>query len=232
MMLTLDRVHAYHGKAQVLHGVTLTVAAGEIVSLTGRNGAGKTTLLRAMAGLMPVTAGRLELNGTNVTHLAAHRLSRRGVNDVPETRCIFPNLTVEENLLLATFAHAPSDWTLSRLYALFPRLQERARSPGDSLSRGEQQMLAIARGLLTGPKFLLLDEPTEGLAPLIVDDLVAAIRDVGREGVGVVLVEQKLTVPMALASRQYVIENGQIVWQGTTDQLRSAKAEVEALLGF
>ena len=231
-MLALEAVDAFHGKAQALHRVTLEVGAAEVVSLTGRNGAGKTTALRAMAGLMPVRAGRLLHDGVDVTHMPAHRLSRRGINYVPETRRIFPNLTVEENLRLATFAHARSVWTMARIFGLFPRLQERARLPGDSLSGGEQQMLAIARGLLTGPKFLLLDEPTEGLAPLLVDDLVEAIRTVAHEGVGVLLVEQKLTVPMALASRQYVIENGQIVWSGSTAELRTSKKEIEALLGL
>lgn len=231
-MLALQSADAFYGKAQALHQVSIEVGAGEIVSLIGRNGAGKTTTLRALAGLMPVRAGRLVHEGADVTHLPAHKLSRLGINYVPETRRIFPNLSVEENLRIATFAHRGGVWTLDRIYRLFPRLQERNRSPGDSLSGGEQQMLAIARGLLTVPKVLLLDEPTEGLAPRIVDDLVEAIRAVQREGVAIVLVEQKLKVPMALASRQYVIENGQIIWSGTTDDLRENQREVESLVGF
>ncbi len=231
-MLELRSVDAFFGKAQVLHGVSLTVAEAEIVSLIGRNGAGKTTALRAMAGLMPIRSGQLIHDGAEVTNFPAHRLSRRGINYVPETRRIFPNLSVEENLRIATFAHRGSIWTLARIYRLFPRLAERSRSPGDSLSGGEQQMLAIARGLLTGPRVLLLDEPTEGLAPRVVDDLVEAIRAVREEGISVILVEQKLKVPMALASRQYVIENGQIVWTGTTEQLRQNQREVETLVGF
>jgi len=185
-----------------------------------------------MAGLMPIAAGRLMLGGTEVTQLPAHRLSRLGINYVPDTRRIFLNLSVAENLRIATFAHRPGIWSEERIYRLFPRLAERSRSPGDSLSGGEQQMLAIARGLLTGPKILLLDEPTEGLAPRIVDDLVAAIRTVQSEGVAIILVEQKLKVPMALASRQYLIENGQIVWGGTTQDLKQNQAEVERLVGF
>ncbi len=231
-MLRLEGADAFHGKAQVLHQVSIEVLAGEIVSLIGRNGAGKTTTLRAMAGLMPLHAGRLLHEGADVTRLPAHRLSRRGIHYVPETRRIFPNLTVEENLRLATFAHRGGAWTMPRIHQLFPRLRERAASPGDSLSGGEQQMLAIARGLLTAPKVLLLDEPTEGLAPRIVDDLVAAIRVVQAEGVAIVLVEQKLKVPMALASRQYLIENGQIVWTGTTDELRRDQRQIEQLIGF
>ena len=231
-MLALESVDAFYGKAQVLHGLSLEVGPAEIVSLIGRNGAGKTTTLRAMAGLMPIRSGRLLHDGAEVTHVLAHKLSRRGINYVPETRRIFPNLSVEENLFLASFAHGDRSSTLARVYRLFPRLAERRRSPGDSLSGGEQQMLAIARGLMTRPKILLLDEPTEGLAPRIVDDLVAAIRAVQREGVAVVLVEQKLDVPLALASRQYVIENGQIVWTGTTDALRRNQREIEGLVGF
>ncbi len=231
-MLELRSVDAFFGKAQVLHGLSLAVGDAEVVALIGRNGAGKTTALRAMAGLMPIRSGQLVHDGAEVTGLPAHRLSRRGINYVPETRRIFPNLSVEENLRIATFAHRASVWTLARIYQLFPKLAERRRSPGDSLSGGEQQMLAIARGLLTGPRVLLLDEPTEGLAPRVVDDLVEAIRAVREEGIAVVLVEQKLKVPMALASRQYVIENGQIVWAGTTEQLRQSQREVEALVGF
>ena len=231
-MLALQSADAFYGKAQVLHQVSLEVRAGEVVSLIGRNGAGKTTTLRALAGLMPVKVGRLMYEGAEVTHLPAHKLSRLGINYVPETRRIFPNLSVEENLRIATFAHRGAVWTLGRIYQLFPRLEERRRSPGDSLSGGEQQMLAIARGLLTAPKVLLLDEPTEGLAPIIVDDLVEAIRVVQQEGVAIVLVEQKLKVPMALASRIYLIENGQILWSGTTDELRENQRDIENMVGF
>ncbi len=232
MSLALETVDAFHGKAQALHQVSLVVEPGEIVSLIGRNGAGKTTALRALAGLMPIRAGCRVQGGADISHFPAHQLSRRGINYVPETRRIFPNLSVLENLRLATFAHASSVWTLGRVYDLFPRLAERAQAPGDALSGGEQQMLAIARGLLTGPAFLLLDEPTEGLAPRIVDDLIEAIRAIQREGVGVILVEQRLKVPLALASRQYLIENGQIVWHGTTDELRANQGEFSRLVGL
>ena len=231
-MLALQSADAFHGKAQVLHQVSIEVRAREVVSLIGRNGAGKTTTLRALAGLMPVRSGRLIYEGAEVTRLPAHRLSRLGINYVPETRRIFANLSVEENLRIATFAHRGGVWTLGRIYQLFPRLEERRRSPGDSLSGGEQQMLAIARGLLTAPKVLLLDEPTEGLAPIIVDDLIEAIRVVQREGVAIILVEQKLKVPLALASRIYLIENGQIEWSGTTDELRANQRDIETLVGF
>ena len=233
-LLVLEEADAFYGKAPVLHGVSLHVAEGEIVSLIGRNGAGKSTTLRTVAGLMPLGAGRLLLDGQNVSGWAAHRISRLGVAYVPETRRIFPNLSVEENLDVASYAHRArrGPWTLDRVYGLFPRLRERRDFSGDSLSGGEQQMLAIARGLMTAPRLLLLDEPTEGLAPRIVDDLVAAIRIVQAEGIAVILVEQKLKVPMALASRQYVIENGRIAWTGTTAQMQAGEGGVEALLGL
>ena len=231
-MLALRSADAFYGKAQVLHGVSVEIHAGEVVSLIGRNGAGKTTTLRALAGLMPVKAGQLLHGGVEITHLAAHKISRLGVNYVPDTRRIFPNLSVEENLRMATLAHRGGAWTLDRVHRLFLRLAERGRSPGDSLSGGEQQMLAIARGLLTSPKFLLLDEPTEGLAPRTVDDLVEAIRAVQNDGIAILLVEQKLKVPMALASRQYLIENGQIIWSGTTAELKEDQGEIERLIGF
>ena len=230
--LALENADAFYGKAQVLHGVSLSVGPGEVVSVIGRNGAGKTTTLRAMAALMPLAGGRLLRDGQDITGIRTDRLSRQGVNYVPDTRRIFPNLTVAENLQVATYAHKQGPWTIERVYRTFPRLKERASSPGDGLSGGEQQMLAIARGLLTDPKVLLLDEPTEGLAPRIVDDLVDAMREIGRDGIAIVLVEQKLKVPMALASRQYVIENGSVVWTGTTEELRASRRDVEALIGF
>jgi branched-chain amino acid transport system ATP-binding protein len=239
-MLVLEDAIAFHGKAQALHGVSLEVGAGEVISIIGRNGAGKTTTLRAMAGFLPMRGGRLLYDGADVTNRPAHTLSRLGINYVPDTRRIFADLTVEENLRIATFAHngahggaqVAGRWTLARIYALFPRLEERRHAPGDALSGGEQQMLAIGRGLLTSPRVLMLDEPTEGLAPRIVDDLVAAIRVVQAEGLAIVLVEQKLKVPLALASRQYLIENGRVIWQGTTEALRANQQEVEALMGL
>jgi branched-chain amino acid transport system ATP-binding protein len=231
-MLSLQSANAFYGKAQVLHDVSIEVARGEAISLIGRNGAGKSTMLRALAGLLPLAGGRLYLEGREVTHQPAHRISRLGVNYVAETRRIFPNLTVEENLQIATFAHQTGVWTIPRVIELFPRLGERLRASGDSLSGGEQQMLAIARGLLTSPKVILLDEPTEGLAPKVVADLVEAIRTVQRENVAIILVEQNFKVPLAIASRQYVIDRGQIVWSGTTERLKSEREQVEQLLGF
>ncbi len=231
-ILAIEAADAFYGKAQVLHDLSVAIEPGEVISLVGRNGAGKTTTLRALCGLMPIASGTLYVDGRDVTRLPPHLISRLGINYVPETRRIFPNLSVEENLKIATFAHAPGVWTMARVLSLFPRLSERFDAPGDALSGGEQQMLAVARGLLTSPKVILLDEPTEGLAPKVVEDLVKAIGTIKAEGTAVVLVEQNFTVPLALASRQFVIDNGRIVWGGSTERLVAERADVEGLLGL
>jgi branched-chain amino acid transport system ATP-binding protein len=232
MLLELSAASASYGKAQVLHSVDLGIAESETISLVGRNGAGKSTIMRCLCGLMPIASGRLLFEGKDVTGAVPHLLSRRGINYVNETRRIFPNLSVRENLEIATYAHAQGQWTIARVLEIFPRLGERIDAMGDALSGGEQQMLAIGRGLLTAPRIILLDEPTEGLAPRVVEDLVSAIRQIQREGVAAVLVEQNFKVPLALAARQYVIDNGRLIWSGTTDDLVKNRVEIEALLGF
>jgi len=229
-LLSIVDADVYYGKAQALHGVSLEVQEGEIVSLVGRNGAGKSTLLKAAIGLNPLRRGRRLLRGVDVTHAAPDRLGRLGIAFVPENRRIFATLSVEENLRIATIMGRTGAWTIDRIYRLFPRLLERARFRGDTLSGGEQQMLAIGRGLLTNPEVLLLDEPTEGLAPLIVKDLIDAIGQINAEGVAILLVEQNLKVPLALAKRQYVLDNGRIVWQGRTEQLLAERKQVEAFI--
>ncbi|HLT27204.1 MAG TPA: ABC transporter ATP-binding protein [Zeimonas sp.] len=229
-LLSIVDADVYYGKAQALHGVSLEVQEGEIVSLVGRNGAGKSTLLKAAIGLNPLRRGRRLLRGADVTHAAPDRLGRLGIAFVPENRRIFATLSVEENLRIATIMGRTGAWTIDRIYRLFPRLLERARFRGDTLSGGEQQMLAIGRGLLTNPEVLLLDEPTEGLAPLIVKDLIDAIGQINAEGVAILLVEQNLKVPLALAKRQYVLDNGRIVWQGRTEQLLAERKQVEAFI--
>jgi branched-chain amino acid transport system ATP-binding protein len=231
-LLRLADADVCYGKAQVLHGVSIGVDEGEAISLVGRNGAGKSTTLRACAGLLALQRGQRLVAGQDATRLPCHRISRLGINYVPESRRIFPNLTGLENLQIATFAHKAGHWNIPRVLKLFPRLEERITAHGDALSGGEQQMLAIARGLLTNPKVLLLDEPTEGLAPRVVEDLVAAIKEIKSQGMAVVLVEQNFEVPLALASRQYVIDNGRIVWSGSTSDLQAQRKQVEALLGF
>jgi branched-chain amino acid transport system ATP-binding protein len=226
-MLALEGVDVRYDKTTALESVSLQVSAGEVVALLGRNGAGKTTTLRACMGLLACARGRRLFQGRDVTSLRAHEMSRLGVAYVPEDRQVFPNLTVEENLAIAGVAHAPGHWTVPRVYELFPRLQERARSKGISLSGGEQQMLAIARAVLTNPKVLMLDEPSEGLAPLIVRDVHQAIVAINRQGVAMLLVEQKLAIPLAVSHRICVMDHGEIAWSGTTAQFRADRANIE-----
>jgi branched-chain amino acid transport system ATP-binding protein len=228
--LALKDCDVYYGKAQALHQVSIDVAAGEVVSLIGRNGAGKSTLLKAAIGLNAVHSGRRLMGDRDITALKPYELGRLGLAFVPENRRIFPNLTVEENLKIATVMGRKGPWSLERIYQLFPRLLERATQGGDTLSGGEQQMLAVGRGLLTNPEVLLLDEPTEGLAPLIVEQLTEAIRTINAEGVAILLVEQNLKVPLKLARRQFVIDNGRVVWSGTTAELQADRARIESLI--
>ena len=228
--LALQDCDVFYGKAQALHHVSIDVAAGEVVSLIGRNGAGKSTLLKAAIGLNAVHSGRRLIGDRDVTALKPHQLGRLGLAFVPENRRIFPNLTVEENLKIATVMGRKGPWSLQRIYQLFPRLQERAAQGGDTLAGGEQQMLAVGRGLLTNPEVLLLDEPTEGLAPLIVDQLIESMRVINAEGIAMLLVEQNLKVPLKLARRQFVIDNGRVVWSGTTAELQADRARIESLI--
>lgn len=229
-MIALEQASITYGHALALAELTLRAEAVEIVAIVGRNGAGKSTTLKAMAGLLPLAAGRRIVNGQDVTAWPVERISRLGVALVPDTRRIFPNLSVRENLRIGALAHAPGHWTVDRVLGIFPRLQERINFGGDQLSGGEQQMLAIARALLGNPKMLLLDEPTEGLAPLIVNQLIEVFAEVHRLGTGIVLVEQNLKVPMRLAHRQYVLDHGSVAWHGTTEELRAQRAHVESII--
>ena len=231
-MLALEAIDVFYGKAQALHGLSIAVERNEIVSIIGRNGAGKTTALKAAVGLLACTRGRRVLEGADATAWPPHRLSRAGVSYVPETRRIFVNMTVRENLSMGALAHRPGHWTFERVCELFPILGERAATSGDALSGGEQQMLAIARGLMSNPKVLLLDEPTEGLAPLIVQAVQNAIVAINRAGVSIILVEQNLRVPLAVAHRQFIIDTGRIVWRGTTAELLADRATVERYLSI
>ncbi|MGH7080041.1 MAG: ABC transporter ATP-binding protein, partial [Acetobacteraceae bacterium] len=212
-MLSLENVHAYYGKSHILHGVALEVAPREIVCLLGRNGAGKTTTLKSITGVVPPRTGEIRFAGKQITGLPTHSIARLGIALVPDHRGIFKSLSVAENLAIAR--RPGSVWQIADVYRHFPRLEERSESGGGTLSGGEQQMLAIARALINAPRLLLLDEPTEGLAPVIVEELVRIIADIRNIGLGILLVEQNLEVCMALADRHYVLEQGRIVWQGT-----------------
>jgi branched-chain amino acid transport system ATP-binding protein len=208
--LTIRDLQASYGESRVLHGVSLDVEPGELVTLLGRNGAGKTTTLRAIMGLVGIPAGSIRLGGTELAGLAPHRIARQGLGYVPEERGIFASLSVEENLLLPP-AVKPGGLPLEEIYGIFPRLQERRHSPGTKLSGGEQQMLAIARVLRTGARLLLLDEPTEGLAPVIVQQIQDLIRRLKGMGFTLLLVEQNVRFAAAIADRHYVMEDGHVV---------------------
>ena len=229
-MLTLEAVTAGYGETQVLHGVSLEVAAGEVVALLGRNGAGKTTTLRAIIGLTPAWSGSVAFDGRETTTLRPSVLALAGIGYLPEHRGVFPSLSVHENLTLVA-GRRPGAWTIARVYDLFPRLAERRKNGGAQLSGGEQQMLAIARALLLNPKLLLLDEPTEGLAPLIVREIYARLADIKQEGATVLLVEQSVHFALNLADRAYVLGRGQVQWQGSARALRNDKAAQQEWLG-
>jgi branched-chain amino acid transport system ATP-binding protein len=216
-LLALHEVDAAYGRSRALHGVSLEAGAGEVVSLLGRNGAGKSTTLKAIVGLVPVTAGSVRFDGRELTRLDTHEISRLGVGYVPEDRRIFSDLTVEENLRVGE--KGAGGWTLARVYQFFPKLAELARRRGGSLSGGEQQMLTVARTLMGNPRLLLLDEPSEGLAPVIVRALVQQVAALKREGLTILLSEQNLAFAARLADRAYVIERGQIRFAGAMQTL-------------
>ena len=217
-MLELDDVHAYYGDSHVLHGVSMRVAPGECVALLGRNGAGKTTTVLTIMGYLVPRPGRVTYDGAPLNGLPPHAIARRGFGFVPQERGIFPSLTVEENLTVAA-RRGDGRWTLPLAYELFPRLAERKANLGFQLSGGEQQMLSIARALMLNPKVILLDEPSEGLAPMIVEEIVQVMRKLKGEGLAVLLVEQNLRVALDLADRHYVMSKGQVRYTGTSAEL-------------
>lgn len=223
--LTVRDLHAFYGKSHILQGVELAVEPGRIVSLLGRNGVGRSTTLKAVMGLVPPARGSVRLDGTELAGRPPHAVCRAGVGYVPEHREVFPTLTVMQNLLLGMRSLAGGGtWSTEELLDFFPLLRERARSPGHTLSGGEQQMLTICRSLLGDPKVILIDEPTEGLAPLIVERLTEVFREIRRRGVSVLLVEQKLTVALEVSDTVYVMGHGRVVWQGTPAALRDDEA--------
>ena len=221
-LLTVDDIHTYYGEAHILQGVSLTVGEGEVVTMIGRNGAGKTTTLLSIMGIARARRGAVRLGGDDITRLQTHEIVRRGIGWVPEERRVLPNLTVLENLRLGMMATAGagSEMRLEEALEFFPRLRERIAQRGRFLSGGEQQMLAIARGLVARPRIMLVDEPTEGLAPLLVKGLTEILREINRRGTTILLVEQTLEVAMALSHRLYVMDQGRIQFEGTPDALR------------
>jgi branched-chain amino acid transport system ATP-binding protein len=221
-VLEVDALEAGYGAAQVLFGVSFSVAAGEVVTLLGRNGMGKSTTIAAIMGLLPTTGGTVRFGGRTLTGLAPYRIAQAGLGLVPEGRQVFPTLTVEENLVATAAARfgAPR-WMLRDIYQLFPRLAERRRHRGDQLSGGEQQMLAIGRGLMTNPKLLLLDEATEGLAPLLRTEIWSCLARLKGEGQAILLVDKHVEAMAMLADRHVVIEKGCVVWTGSSAALEA-----------
>jgi branched-chain amino acid transport system ATP-binding protein len=230
-LLALEEVHSYYGESHILHGVSLHVAPGEAVALLGRNGAGKTTTIRTIIGFTPARAGRVLFQEQDVTRLPPHRIARLGVGLVPQGRRIFPDLSVAENLKIAARGARNGGWTLDKVYRYFPRLRERHRQLGGSLSGGEQQMLAIGRALMTNPTLLLMDEPSEGLSPLLVREIARIVAELKQERLSILLVEQNLPFALSLADRVYVMNKGQIVFEGTPAELNAAETIKHQYLG-
>ena len=229
-MLELDRINSFYGDSHVLFDLSMEVNEHEVVALLGRNGAGKSTTLKSIAGVIHPRSGTIRFAGEPVERLPAYAIARRGLQLVPEERRIFTTLTVEENLRLSAL-NAPAPWPVERIWEVFPRLAERRRSRGGNLSGGEQQMLAIARALIRAPQLMLLDEPFEGLAPVIVEDLLKLCQRLIAEGLTIVIVEQNVRAALSLAERAYVLNNGQRVFAGSRAALHANPAIASRYLG-
>ncbi|HZS85215.1 MAG TPA: ABC transporter ATP-binding protein [Stellaceae bacterium] len=229
-LLEVEKINSYYGDSHILFDVSLEVGKNEVVALLGRNGAGKTTTLRTIMGVLAPRGGRIRLSGREIQGLPTYEIARMGLQLVPEERAIFGQLSVEENLRLAALS-AEKPWSLERIYEFFPRLGERRRSGGRQLSGGEQQMLAIARALIRDAQIILLDEPFEGLAPLIVRDLVRVSRELAAQGRTILIVEQNVVAALSFSDRVYVVNNGHVVWQGTPAELEADPALMKTHLG-
>ena len=227
--LQAEGLNTFYGKSHILHGVTIEVREGEIVALLGRNGAGKTTTLRSLIGLTPPRGGAVRIFGVDVTGFPPYRIAAMGVGYVPEGRRVFTNLTVEENLMVPV--ERPGPWTIPRIFELFPRLAQRKANKGSQLSGGEQEMLSISRALLLNPKFLMLDEPSQGLAPLIVAEVFRIVAAARAEGVSVLLVEQNARAAVEIADRAYVLDDGKVVYEGDAAEFGRDEQRVRELAG-
>jgi len=219
-MLAVDDLHAYYGKSHILHGVSLTVGEGEIVSLLGRNGVGRSTTIKAIMGDVQAT-GSVRFRGEEIAGLAPYVIARKGLGYVPENRDIFPTLSVRQNLLLGMKnPRQAGRWTIEDVFRLFPVLRERAEAAGAVLSGGEQQMLTMCRTLMGDPHLIMIDEPTEGLAPMLVQQVATLLTEIAQRGVAILLVEQKLTIALTISHRVYVMGHGRVVFEGTPEDLR------------
>ncbi len=229
-MLSVENLQAGYGSAQALFGVTLTVGGGEVVTLLGRNGMGKTTTLRAIMGLLPKIAGQVRFDGTDLTTAPPYRIAQAGIGYVPEGRQIFPTLSVEENLIATAANTRKGRWSLQTVYTMFPRLKERRTNPAALLSGGEQQMLAIGRALMTNPRLLILDEATEGLAPLIRAEIWARLAELKAAGEAILVVDKNIDALTKLADRHVMLEKGSVMWTGTSTDLRNDPSVIERYL--
>ncbi len=234
-LLSVEAIDTFYGDAQVLRGLSLEIGAGETVCLLGRNGRGKTTTIKSILGLVPPRRGRIVLDGADITGWPAHRIARQGVAWVPDNRRIFPTLTVERNLAMAMnralgAARRGPGWTLARVYERFPILDRLKHRTGEHLSGGEAQLVAIARALLMAPRLVLLDEPSQGLAPRIVEDIMAVVEEIRDEGIAILLVEQNSSLALGIAHRAYVIEDGRIVHASAAAALEANPALKHRLL--
>jgi branched-chain amino acid transport system ATP-binding protein len=227
--LIAEGLHTFYGKSHILHGVSLEAGEGQVTALLGRNGAGKTTTLRSLMGLTPPRDGKISIFSTSTIGWPSYRVAAMGVGYVPEGRRIFPNLTVGENLLVPL--ERPGPWTIASIYRLFPRLEERKFNRGRQLSGGEQEMLSIARALLLNPKLLILDEPSQGLAPLIVREVFRIVAQMRAEGISVLLVEQNVRMSLEVADHAYVLDDGHVVYSGPARELAADEARVQSLAG-
>ena len=228
-MLEVSGLHTYYGESHVLQGVSLTVGRGEVVAILGRNGMGKTTLMRSIIGFTPPRQGSVRFKGQDITGWASHRMTALGMALVPQGRRVFPSLSVRENLDVAR--RGDGRWSLERVYAVFPRLRERERTRANKLSGGEQQMLAIGRALMSNPDLLLMDEPTEGLAPLIVREVARVMGELRGQGLSILLVEQNLPLALAVANRIHILSRGQIVHSSTPAELMASEDVKSRYLG-
>jgi branched-chain amino acid transport system ATP-binding protein len=232
-MLTVEGLDAGYGEAQILFGVDLSIGEGEVVTLLGRNGMGKTTTIRAIMGLIPPKSGRVSVGGKDLTGAPAFRIAQAGIGLVPEGRMIFPTLSVEENLIAtAASRFGKARWDIERIYAFFPRLKERRANRGNQLSGGEQQMLAIGRALMTNPRLIILDEATEGLAPIIRQEIWSCLSALKAEGESILVIDKNVDALARIADRHIVLEKGRVVWRGTSDDLRSDHAVKDRFLHF
>ncbi|ODS93948.1 MAG: ABC transporter ATP-binding protein [Comamonas sp. SCN 65-56] len=229
-LLEVSGVNSFYGDSHILFDVGMRVEKNEVVALLGRNGAGKSTTFKSLAGVVKPRKGSIKLDGVELAGKKAHEIAMQGLQLVHEERRIFGSLNVEENIILAGLT-ASNKWPLERIYAMFPRLKERKTSRGTDLSGGEQQMLAIARALVRDPKIILLDEPFEGLAPVIVQDLIRVCRDLAKAGQTIVLIEQNLAAALSLATRAYILNNGQIVHESSTAELKKQPEVIQRYLG-